>query len=157
MSRVAKRRQVEDPRQLSLVFEVPPPVDTTPGALAGLEQRIGGLIGRILKEDTRTREVIAAEMSARLGCDISKAMLDKYAAGSADEHNISAARLLALVAVTHRHDLLDVLLIPIGARALYGQEVIAAQLGSVEARLRDLQAERSRLRALATPIRGGES
>lgn len=157
MSRAPKRPQVEDIRQLGFSFDVPPPVDRTPSVLAGLDRRISGLIGRVLKEHNDPREVVAAHMSALLGEDVSKAMLDQYAAPSSDAHNISAARFFALVLATNRHDLLDVLVMPLGCRVLYGDEVIAAQLGSVEAQIRKLSEERKRLQARVTPIRGGRS
>jgi hypothetical protein len=157
MSHSPKRKPTEDPRQLSLVLEVPPRMDTTPGALAGLDRRISGLISRVLKEHIDPRAVIAGRMSALLDEDVSKSMLDQYAAPSSEAHNISAARLLALVAATHRHDLLDVLVMPLGCRVLEGEEVIAAQLGSVEARIRELSEERKRLQARVTPIRGQSS
>jgi hypothetical protein len=50
MSRTPKRPPVEDIRQLGFAFDVPPPVDRTPSVLAGLDRRISGLIGRVLKE-----------------------------------------------------------------------------------------------------------
>jgi hypothetical protein len=154
MSRAPKRRPVEDPRQIALQFEAPPRADASPGALAGLDRRISGLVGRILKEEDRPREVIAGAMSALLGEDVTKAVLDQYAAPSADAHNISAARFVALVAVTARHDLLDMIAQLIGARVLVGEEFYAARLGSLQAERRRLDGQIRDLERLATPIRG---
>jgi hypothetical protein len=154
MSRPSKRRAVEDPRQTAFTFDVAPVVDTSPGALAGLDRRISGFVSRVLKEYPRPREVAAAEMSALLAEDVSKAMLDQYAAPSAEAHNISAARLLALLAAVGRPDLLDTLTQAIGARVLCGDEFWAARLGSLEAQKRNLEAEIRTARLRAVPIRG---
>lgn len=157
MSRLPKRRPVEDPRQIAFSFDVAPVIDRTPCALAGLDLRLSGLVGRILKEDPRDRGVIAAEMSALLGADVSRQMLDKCSSGSAAEHNISAARFLALVAVTERFDLLDTVTQLIGARVLQGAEFWAARLGSLEAQKRQLNEQIREAQARAVPIRGARA
>lgn len=130
MSHSPKRARTEDIRQLGFAFDAPPPADRTPGALAGLDRRISGLVGRVLKEHKDPREVVAAHMSALLDDDVSRAMLDQYAAPSSDAHNISAARFFALVLATDRHDLLDLISKTVGATILVGEEARLAMLGS---------------------------
>ena len=124
--------------------------------LAGLDRQVAGYVGIALKEDARPREVVAGAMSALLAEPVTKMMLDAYASEARGDHNISAARLLALIAVTERHDLLDALLRRIGAAALVGEELHAARLGHLEAQARAINAEIKKYRAAAQPIdRGG--
>ena len=80
------------------------------GDLAGLERQISLAAATILNSDLRSRERIAADMSELLGEDVSRAMLDAYASPAREDHRVSMSRFLALVAVTARHDVLDLVL-----------------------------------------------
>jgi hypothetical protein len=153
MGRPNKRPRPDDPGQLWLAFEAPGQPDHSAGVLAGLDLRISAQVGAILKADARPRKVIAAEMSVVLGQDVSRSMLDKYASASSDDHNISAARFLALIHVTQRHDVLNMLVSPLGAAVIVGEEVLAAQLGSAMADLEAIQKRVRRLKAMAPAIR----
>lgn len=157
MKYAPKRPKGEDIRQLGFAFDAPPPrVDKTCGVLAGMDRRISGMIGQVLKEHKDPREVVAARMTALLGEDVSKAMLDQYAAPSSEAHNISAARFFALVLATDRHDLLAGLAKTIGASVLVGEEAHAAMLGSAMAQKFQAEQRIAELSALAKPIvRGG--
>ena len=64
-----------------------------------------------------------------------------------------ASRLLALVAVTDRQDLLDPIMRKIGAALLVGDEVRTARLGQIEAMLSELQDERRLLKGNTAKIR----
>jgi hypothetical protein len=142
------------PNQLGFAFE-PPRHAVGPAALAGLERRIAGMVGTILNSDTRSRKVIAAEMSELLGDDdVSEAMLNAYAAPSRPDHKVPMSRALSLVAVTERHDLLDRILREIGAAVLVGEEIKTARLGHLDRQIAQLQAERKTL-ADAPLIRSG--
>ena len=134
-----KRAPRPDPRQLSLSLDAPLPVTPTEGVLAGLDRWVAGLVSRIVKEDTRSQGEVAAAMGALLGEEVSAPMLYAYASEAKGEHNISAARFLALVLATHRADALDALAQRIGCRVLQGEEFALAQLGHVRAELRRLQ------------------
>jgi hypothetical protein len=143
------------PDQLGFLFETPR-VATGEAALAGLEKRISSMVGTILNSDGRSREVIAAEMSVLLGEEVSRAMLDAYASPARDQHKVIFSRLLALVAVTKRHDLLDAILREIGGSLLVGDEILTARLGHIKQQMRELQEEERKLRASAPLIRGSD-
>ncbi|WP_448660330.1 hypothetical protein ACPVPU_07410 [Sphingomonas sp. CJ99] len=140
--------------QIAFCFE-PPKAATLPAALAGLEQRICSAVGVILASDSRPREVIAAEMSVKLGEDISRAMLDAYSSPARLEHKVPMSRFWALIAVTDRHDILDQLLREIGAAALVGEEIHTARLGHIDRHIAALKAERAKIADSAPMIRSG--
>lgn len=140
------------PNQLGFVFEAPRPA-SAPAELAGLERQISRAVGTILKEDDRAREVIAAEMSVLLEEDISRFMLDAYSSPARPEHKVPASRLLALVAVTNRFDMLDGLLRHVGAACLVGDEVHTALLGQIDRQIAALKAKRNQVAAKAPIIR----
>jgi hypothetical protein len=141
------------PGQLGFAFEPPAPA-SAPAQLAGLERQVSGVVGSILASDPRSRSVIAAEMSDLLGDRVSKEMLDAYASPARDEHKVPMSRLLALVAVTKRHDLLDPLMRQIGAALLVDEEVRTARLGHIEVQIQRLSTERQQLLGSAPLIRG---
>ena len=122
--------------------------------LAGLEQRVAGLVATILNSDSRPRAIIAAEMSVMLAEDVSRQMLDAYASPARNEHKVPMSRFLALVAVTGRQDLLDPLLRQIGAALLVGEEVHTPRLGHILRQLGRLRAERRKIAGSAPLIRG---
>jgi len=109
----------------------------------------------VLASDGRTRGVIAAEMSELLDETVSKEMLDAYASPARTEHKVPMSRMLALVAVTGRHDLLDPLLREIGAALLVGEEVATARLGHIRRQIQQLRAEERRIEGSAPLIRTG--
>jgi hypothetical protein len=152
---VTKRRASIDPAQLGFTFDPPVPAREE-AELAGLERVVAAKVALILKQDGRSRHEVAGAMSALLDDTVSKAMLDAYAAEARDQHNISAARLLALIAVTERFDLLDRLVRRIGAALLVGEELHAARLGHLRAQQRALQSEIKKLEGHVAPIARGE-
>ncbi len=74
-------------------------------SLAGLVCRA---VSEALKDCGMPREQVAARMSAYLGEDVSKHMLDAYASEARDQHNISVVRLVALLHATADRRLLEV-------------------------------------------------
>lgn len=144
------------PNQIAFAFDPPKPA-THAAALAGLDARTARAVGEALNGDSRSREVIAAEMSVLLDEDVSKAMLDAYASPARDGHNISFARMLALVAVTKRHDLLDRELREIGAAVLVGEEIHTARLGHLKSRIAELTAELRAVERMVQPIKRGKA
>ncbi len=146
-----KRRAALDPSQLGFSFETPVTV-AGDGQLAGLDRLVASAVGRILKDDPRSRYEIAAGVSALLEDDVSKAMVDAYAAEAKDGHNISVARFFALISETQRFDILDHLLHRIGCKALVGEEVLTAELGHINAQIERLQARQKVLKKVAPVI-----
>ncbi len=147
---MSKRRASIPAGQFAFSFEPPAPARNE-ADLAGLDAIVAATVARMLKEDDRKRPVIAAEMSALLATGVSALMLDGYASEAREHVNISAARLLALVAVTDRFDLLDSLVRRIGASVLVGNEILAAELGHIDRQMAALKARRRSIEA-ATPI-----
>ena len=139
------------PNQLGFTFEAPQPA-SAPAELAGLERQVSRAVAAMLKDDPRAREVIAAEVSLLLEEDVSRFMLDAYSSPARPEHKVPASRLLALVAVTNRFDLLDRILREIGAAVLVGDEVHTAQLGQIDRQIAELQAKRKQVAARAPII-----
>lgn len=146
-----KRRPTLTTAQMAFTFAAPE-VPTHAGDLAGLAKMMASSVARMLKEDLRSREVIAAELSALTGEEISRFMLDSWAAEGREQHNISAARWLALISVTSRHDVLDTLTSKIGARVLVGEEIHAARLGHLMSKRREIEQQIKALEATVLPI-----
>ena len=147
-------KRAANPAQLGFTFDPPTPA-CADADLAGLDRIVAAKVARILNEDGRSRHVLAGAVSALLDEDVTKLMLDAYASQARDNHNISAARLFALIAVTERFDLLDMLMRRIGAALLVGEELHAARLGHLRAQQRALSAEIKKIEAAATPITRG--
>ncbi|MDE1917637.1 MAG: hypothetical protein KGJ57_18340 [Sphingomonadales bacterium] len=143
------------PAQIGFDFEMPHPA-SAPAALAGLERQICAEVGVILNSDSRPRELIAAEVSVLLGEEVSRAMLDAYSSPAREGHKVPMSRFLALVAVTQRYDRLDLLLRPIGAAVLVGEEIHTARLGHIDREIAKLKEEQARLKSRAPLIRGGK-
>ena len=142
------------PNQLGFTFETPAAA-AGEGCLAGLEQQISTTVGVMLNSDGRSRWELAAAVSAYLGEDVSKAMLDAYASPAREEHKVPMSRFLGIMTVTGRHDLFDPLLRRTGAAVLVGEEVLTARLGHVRRQIEELKAEMRRLEGSAPLIRTG--
>lgn len=152
-----RKRQASIPAgQFAFSFDAPAPAQTE-SSLAGLDREASATVALMLKEDSRDRWSIAAAMSALLGEEVSKPMLDQYAAESKDGFNISFARMLALTAATSRFDLLDRLVRRTGAALLVGEEIKTAQLGHIDRQIARLRAERRSIESVAPLITGGRS
>jgi len=129
--------------------------EATDGMLKDSDRDVAQAVARILKEDDRPRIEMAASMTAILGADVSKAMLDAYASEARTTHNISLGRFLALVAVTRRYDVLGDLLGKIGAKIVVGEELIHLELGLLEAELAHKRRRGSNLRRLLASVETG--
>jgi hypothetical protein len=150
---MSKRRRQQIEGQLGFAFD-PPAAAAAPASLAHIERLICEGVSTILHGDDRRREVIAAEMSVLLGEDVSKSMLDAYASPAREGHKVPMARFLALIAVCDRHDVLDLVVRPIGAAVLVGEEVHTARLGHLRRQLAHIKTELVALEKQA-PLIGG--
>lgn len=72
--------------------------------------RIKQAVKEALKDDGRSRDAIAAAMSAFLGEKVSAQVLDQYTSGANENSNIPAHRLVALFSVTGDIRLINALL-----------------------------------------------
>jgi hypothetical protein len=148
-----KRRSSFDDRQMSLGFEVTkPPKD---GALEGMDRQVAAAVALMLSQDGRSRYEIAGGVSGLLQDDVSKLMLDAYASEARDTHNISAARLFAVVAETQRYDILRVLLAKIGVDIVVGEEIATLRLGHIRRQQELLAREEAELRKIAPLVQHG--
>lgn len=148
---MSKRRPAFSSDQMAFTFEVPQ-VQRHHGALAGLSREVSSAVALILKEDERSRPMLAAALSELLDEDIDKMTIDGWASEARDRFNISFSRLLALVQVTDRVDVLDRLLRRIGVAALFGEEIMTAQLGHIDRQIADLTARKKKIQQQAVPI-----
>ena len=143
--------------QLAIAFEAPRPA-THAAALAGMDARVARTVGEILVSahaNGKPREIVAAEMSLLLEDEINKTSLDAWSAPGKGAHNISFTRMLVLVAVTNRFDLLDRELREIGASVLVGEEIHTVRLGHLKSKIAELTAELKAVERMAQPIERG--
>lgn len=152
---MAKRRPSLNDAQMAFSFAAPTFAPRA-GELAGLGRMIASGVSRALNEDPRSRFELAGVVSALLDEEVSRWMLDAYASEAREEHNVSAERWLAILAATGRMDILDVVLTRVGVRALVGEEMHAARLGSLVAAKREIEEQIRALSPVTKPIhRGG--
>lgn len=144
------------PNQLGFVFDPPRAIEGE-AALAGFEQRVNRMVGEMLNSDGRSREVIAAEMSVLLADKVSREMLDAYSSPARIEHKVPFSRLMALVVVTNRFDLLDLRMRETGCAVLVGDELHTARIGHLEQRKKQIDAELRQLKGSATPFSRGDT
>ncbi len=149
---MSKRRPSFDTRQLSLDLAATP-TRGSDSELAGIEKRVASAVALILKRDARNRYQIAGEVSRILDDEVTKLMLDAYAAEGRENYNISAGRFLALVAVTGSFDVLREFCLEIGADLVMGDEILTVELGNIAAMERELAERKKAIRGLARPIR----
>lgn len=100
------------------LFSWTPPQTTTAFApervrAATLAASIAKAVGAAMRDSGKTREAIAAEMSAYLGEAISVETLDKYASEAACARVINAVRLVALIRATRDRRLLELIAAPL--------------------------------------------
>ncbi len=151
---MTKRRAPTGTAQLGFTFEPPTPAHL-PAELAGLGRIAAGVVSAALKGDPRSRDEIAGAVSSLLDERVSLDMLNAYASEAREQHSIPLHRALALIAVTDRHDLLDMLVRRIGAALLVGDELRVARLGHLKAQRIQLDAEIRKLNGEVVPIDRG--
>lgn len=76
---------------------------------ASLAAQIARGVSEALRHAGRSRDQVAAEMSAYLGESVSTNILDKYASEAAEEHVINLVRFAALIHATRSRELLQML------------------------------------------------
>jgi len=107
-------RRRTDNQTLDLLAWQPPVIvkrfDESNVMASTIKAKIARAMAVTLKESEKSRDVIAADMSAFLGEEVTKNMIDAYASESREDHSISYVRLLALVHATG-----DVRLLQFGA------------------------------------------
>jgi cytochrome P450 len=126
-------------------FEVPAPAPTIEGT-QDYRTQVSQLVSRMLADAAlagKDRYAVAAEMSRLTGQDISKAMLDGYAAEARDTFNIPLSKALVLEVACQSHALTNWMVAKRGGKLLLGAEAINAEIGRLQ-RIADDAARRAR-------------
>lgn len=134
-------RRLSDPLTMDL-FEVPVPVQPTPGALA-VGPALRGLLSDLLKRSPMSRFEVAARMSELTGEHISKHQLDAWTAESREGWRFPFEYVPAFEVALETHELGAWYGDLRGARLSVGREALEAQLGKV-AQMRDELARQER-------------
>lgn len=140
-----------DPNQLNMdkLFEAPerPPVNVV-GSL-DYSAEVRECLASMLRADRRDRFTVAAELSRLTGKEITAHMLNAWTADSKEGHRFPLEFLPALCVVLRNTELLDVIAKKCGCLALKGDEVVEANLGRVQKKIDQLNAEKKRLQLQA--------
>ncbi|MFN3985700.1 MAG: hypothetical protein ACK4KV_09420 [Rhodocyclaceae bacterium] len=134
-------RRKADPMTMDL-FDVPVPVQPTPGALA-IGPALRGLLSDLLKRSPLSRFDVAARMSELTGDCVSKHQLDSWTAESREGWRFPLEYLPAFEEALQTHDVIAWIADMRGARLSVGREALEAQLGRV-AQMRDELARQER-------------
>jgi hypothetical protein len=148
----AQAPPVARPSQLGFTFEPPSRrrcPRASPGSTGSSPPASAARSRRTLALARRDR----LAMSELLDEDVSRWMLDAYASEARDNHNISADRFLALIAVTNRFDILDATVRRIGAALLVGDEITTAELGNIDRQIAALKTRRKSIEHRAPVVR----
>jgi hypothetical protein len=153
---MAKHKRDMETKDLFEGFEEVFPI-RAPKMLIGrdttLQGKIKRLISAMLRECSKSREVVAAEMAAMMDRPtFSKAMLDAYSAESREDHQMSLDKFIVMVRATGQMWVWDDLLKDEGLTVLYGEEAVLAERGRIR---QEIEALRRRERALthAKPVK----
>ncbi len=115
-------------------FEVPAPAPVVEGT-HDYRMEVSQLVSRMLADAAlaeKDRYAVASEMSRLTGQDISKAMLDGYAAESRDTFNIPMSKALVLEVACQSHALTAWMVAKRGGKLLLGAEAINAEIGRLQ-------------------------
>lgn len=119
------------------LFEVPVAAAPLPGSM-DFRGTLSHLVGEMLRSAGVDRHAIAAACSRLTGKDVSKYMLDGYAAESREEFNLPLWVVPALETACSSHDLTNWLAGVRGGRLLIGREALSAELGRITRQKQEL-------------------
>lgn len=131
-------RTVRDPAQVSFF-------DTSTAPLAGpelsarLREGLAEALAHAKETFGRDRYAVATEMSRLMGRDVTKNMLDRYTAPSADEWRFPLEALPALVAATGDARLVTIIAEACGYKAMPGEATAVAELVTLEIQNREIK------------------
>lgn len=114
--------QIEDVWSVRTVEEVENEFDD-------LDVLISSAVSRCINECDYSREEIADSLSEMFGQNISVAMLNTYTSEANPDRRIPASRLLVLIGLTGRFDILDALLREVGGKAIDRHSASVLKLG----------------------------
>lgn len=114
------------------LFQTVPKAADLDSPAMDLKVRIANAMSRAMKACPDDRYQVAAHMSRILGRQVSKHMLDAYAAASKDAHIPNLAFCIAFDSATGTKELLNLHAALSGCTVLFGEESLRAELGRLE-------------------------
>lgn len=141
-----------------LFDSIPSPMPASPGTM-DFRKRYAGMVSDAIAayrgkdSDSQKRYYIAARMSELADHDTSKVTLDAYSAPSNEAHNLPAWKVLTFEVATNSRIFTEFQVAFHGGRVLWGEEVLQAEIGSVESQIQELMEQRKKLRAYARGLK----
>ncbi len=120
------------------------PTEPGPGAY-DISAELRARVSQALKECPESRYHVAARMSELTGTEISKSMLDAWTAESKEGHRFPAEYLPAFCMAVSSHQIIEVIVRPLGGRFFLGQAALDAEAGQIQAMIKDLQEKHKEL------------
>jgi hypothetical protein len=117
---------------------IPSPMPKHAGTM-DFRRPVASLLSELLRQTHGSRYTVAARMSELSDVETSKALLDSYTAEAREGHNIPFWKVPLIEAATDRRDLLEWHAAVLGARVIYGDEIIDADVGRLQRQLGELQ------------------
>lgn len=124
MSILKKNETSSRPAQLSLLYLN----GSAEGQMADITLALRASLVKAIKQCSLSRYQIAAQISELISRDITKEMLDKYCAESAEAHRIPAEIIPAFCLITGSRAALDLLAQAIGCTLLGPEEAQALEI-----------------------------
>ncbi len=137
MNMTRPSRTIADPAQVSF-FDTPSPV-AGPELSTRLREALAEALASAKETAGRDRYAVAAEMSRLMGRDMTKNMLDRYTAPSADEWRFPLEALPALIAATGDTRIVTIIVEACGFKAMPGEATAIAELVALELQSRALK------------------
>lgn len=128
-----------------LFTAIPKPADLQSPAM-DLKVRIAHAMSRAMKNCKCDRYEIAARMGRVLGRDVSKNMLDAYAAASKESHIPNLSFCIAFDQATEQNELLNLYAALRGCSVLVGADTLRAELLQLEMQEADIRRRRRELK-----------
>lgn len=125
----------------------------TPGSL-NIDTILREMVSSSLKNTTRSRLEVAAEMSKLIDEKITKTTLDTYSAESKKGHRLPAAYLVAFSHAVQDKSILRFICMKAGGLFVEGEDALLLQLGKIEEQKRELLNREKTIRDLIHSLRG---
>lgn len=119
---------------------IPQPAPKAPGSM-DFRRPVAQLVSDMLKAAPATRYAIAARMSELADHETSKALLDSYTAETREASNLPMWKAPIIEIACDRRDLAEWHVSVLGGIALWGDEVLDADVGRRKRQIAQLQAE----------------
>jgi hypothetical protein len=124
-------RRAADTLTGDLFSGIPQAHPMTPGAW-NFRREIAVVMGDAIKECSKDRWQIAADMSRLLGREVSANTLDKYTSEASEDHIPNLETAIAFDAATGQTALVSLFASKLGCRVLPGKDSLLAELGRLE-------------------------